>query len=257
MAIKGEARCPVKCGLVHVTTALQSLSKPALLPWAVKQERLKIREAALNVLTNPDAKQLSPDDIWKAIESATEGVSEAERIRKEAAEIGTTIHALIEAYLLNTLGKPGNPDVIALMVVDPPQVAIDAFNQFLIWSDSVDLRPLEIECHVQHDHYGYAGKFDLYGTVNGVPTIIDFKSSKAIWPESWLQLVAYREAALSMGMVAEQALIVRIPKVVDDPGIEAVLVPEEATIEHFLACLEMYKFQKLSKTTMAMPLSII
>ena len=58
--------------------------------------------------------------------------------------------------------------------------------------------------------------------------VIDWKSGKAIYPEAFLQNIAYRHAAAHQGLAAEQGIIVRLPKLFDDPAWEAMAVPETA-----------------------------
>ena len=57
---------------------------------------------------------------------------------------------------------------------------------------------------------GYAGTMDLYGRVQGVPTILDWKSGRAIYGEALLQNIAYRHAAAQTGLPATQGLIVSL-----------------------------------------------
>ena len=75
-------------------------------------------------------------------------------------------------------------------------------------------------------------------------TVLDWKSGKAIYPEAFLQNVAYRHAAATLGMPADQGLIVRLPKLLDDPAWEAMPVPEELRIDDFRAALALWRWQR-------------
>lgn len=247
MAFNEPRKCSLKCGFPHVTQILSILSKPALLPWGIREERRKFKAAMLEVLTRPEPQETTPDAIWQAVEAAVEGISEAERLAKEATDIGTAAHALIANELRVRLGRPSEP-------MEPPsEASLRAFEAFLAWAESVDFQPREIEFHVQSQEYGYAGWCDCYALVNDIPSILDFKSSKRIWPEAFLQVRGYQEAARSQGMDAEQGVIVRLPKVVEDPGVEAVIVPADCTTEDFVACLSAYRWQKRMETSLAVP----
>ena len=46
------------------------------------------------------------------------------------------------------------------------------------------------------------------------------------------------------GLAAEQGIIVRLPKLFDDPAWEAMAVPETLTIEDFLAALRLWRWQR-------------
>lgn len=232
-----------------VTTILSVLNKPALIPWAVNAERDKLKRAVLEVLTNPNLKG-SPEEIWTAICDAAQGVSEADKLAKEAADIGTKAHELIALHLKRRLGeKVTDPDSLLDTV---PEGSRRAYESFLVWAESVDLLPKAVEFRVVHELYGYAGTCDLYADVLGSPATIDFKSGKRIYfPEHGLQCVAYREAGESCGYPSQSSIVVRLPKLIDDPSVEAVPVPDTITIEHFLACLELYKLIQSTKVSYA------
>ena len=91
---------------------------------------------------------------------------------------------------------------------------------------------------------GYAGTLDLYAKVSGIPTVIDWKSGKAIYPEAFLQNIAYRHAADRLGLSSEQGLIVRLPKLLDDPAWEVMTVPETVTLSDFLAAGNLWRWQR-------------
>src|SRR5262249_35193952 len=108
------------------------------------------------------------------------------------------------------------------------------------WATEVALEPLAVEHTVACLQCGYAGTLDLYALVRGVLTVLDWKSGKAIYPEAFLQNVAYRHAAARLGLPAEQGLIVRLPKLLDDPAWEVMPVPEELQIEDVQAALALW-----------------
>ncbi len=106
------------------------------------------------------------------------------------------------------------------------------------------LEPLAIERTVYCEVCGYAGTLDLYARVRGVLTVLDWKSGRAIYPEAFLQNIAYRHAATRRGMPSAQGLIVRLPKYQDDPAWEAMPVPETLTVEDFRAALRLWRWQR-------------
>ena len=94
------------------------------------------------------------------------------------------------------------------------------------------------EVEVHSDRYGYAGRFDLVCEINGKIWLIDFKTGKDIYPESSLQLVAYKTAIEEQGIMH-----------VDKTGV--VLATEEGEymfketkgkIEDFLNVMEVWKW---------------
>ena len=80
--------------------------------------------------------------------------------------------------------------------------------------------------------------------MSGVLTVLDWKSGKAIYPEALLQNVAYRHAAARQGLPATQGLIVRLPKLIDDPAWEVMAVPETLGVEDFLAAVRLWRWQR-------------
>jgi hypothetical protein len=88
------------------------------------------------------------------------------------------------------------------------------------------------------------GTLDLYARVKGVLTVLDWKTGKAIYPEAFLQNVAYRHAAQRLGMRSAQGLIVRLPKLLDDPAWEVMAVPENLGLPDFQAALRLWRWQR-------------
>jgi hypothetical protein len=107
-----------------------------------------------------------------------------------------------------------------------------------------NLEPLAIERTVYCLACGYAGTLDLYARVKGVLTVLDWKSGKAIYPEAFLQNLAYRHAATRAGLPSAQGLIVRLPKRLDDPAWEVMSAPTTLTLEDFLAALRLWRWQR-------------
>src|SRR5690348_16205234 len=210
-----------------VTTVLDIIAKPALGPWYAKEERRYFEAAMLEVLSKPGARD--PEYVLTAVATAVTGVKAADRAKQQAATIGTAVHAGIEWALRTQLGEDAGPEPRL------PDAAAWAVESWKDWAKSVALEPLAIERTVYCEVCGYAGTLDLYARVSGIPTVIDWKSGKAIYPEAFLQNVAYRHAADRRGLYSEQGLIVRLPKLADDPAWEVMTVPETVTLADFLA----------------------
>jgi hypothetical protein len=150
--------------------------------------------------------------------------------------IGTVVHAGIEWQLRTRLGEDAGPEPSL------PEAAAWAVESWKDWASSVALEPLAIERTVYCDACGFAGTLDLYARVKGVLIIVDWKSGKAIYPEAFLQNVAYRHAAKRLLMPSTQGLIVRLPKLVTDPAWEVMPVPKMLSIEDFLAAMRLWRW---------------
>src|SRR3990167_6216175 len=163
-----------------VTTIMgRGVPKPALLPWGIKMVAKGAADLAdtLPALVHKDRE--AAVKMLKALPYAH---------RDRAANLGTLVHATIEAH---RLGKPTPPP--------PADVAghMRGFERFL-----VDFEPdyLATEAPVFNRTQKYAGTLDAivrlklpmsdgYGDY-----ILDAKSGKNIYPEIGLQLAAYRYA---------------------------------------------------------------
>jgi len=222
--------------LPSVTTVLDIIAKPALGPWYAKEERRYFETAMLQVLSRPGARD--PEFVLAAVAEAVTGVKAADRERQKAVAIGTAVHAGIEWALRRHLGEDAGP------APHLPEAAAWAVESWKDWARSVDLEPLAIERTVYCLECGYAGTLDLYARVKGVLTVLDWKSGKAIYPEAFLQNLAYRHAAAVAGLPSAQGLIVRLPKQLDDPAWEVMPVPATLTLEDFLAAFRLWRWQR-------------
>ena len=202
--------------LPSVTHILQVIGKPALINWAANQERAACLEAAADLYADlAKTPPMSRATFIATLEGRIGKQKAHKRTLDKAGEIGSQVHCLIEWNLRQQLGQKVGAEP---KVVDDAQWA---FMSFQDWASSVSLEPIYIEQTVFSKKHGYAGTMDLLARVNGAVTLVDFKTGKAIYGEALLQNTAYQMALAEMGhCVAEQGLIVRLPKVQTDPAFE-------------------------------------
>lgn len=204
-----------------VTHVLGVIGKPALINWAANQERDLVIEAAADLYIDIARIQPMTRIAYLQTLSGRLGTVRAHRRALEkAGAIGTQVHALIEWTLRRQLGQEVGPEPRA---DDPARWAFLAFQS---WASAVSLVPRLIEQTVWSRTHQYAGTMDLLADVNGIPTLVDFKTGKAIYPEAYLQNAAYQVALMEMGHASPAAgLIVRLPKTRTDPDFEVATVP--------------------------------
>lgn len=216
-----------------VTHILGCIGKPALINWAANQERTLVMEASADLYDDVAKlpKPMSRPSYLSTLQGRIGKVKAHQRELAKAGEVGTQVHHLIEWNLRRALGQEAGTEP---RVVDDAQWAFMAFQD---WAASVSLKPRYIEQTVFSRTHGYAGTMDLLADVNGVLTLIDFKTGKAIYAEAHLQNVAYQQALIEMGHVAPVGgVIVRLPKVQTDPAFEVAPVPPVAELfQTFLA----------------------
>lgn len=209
--------------LPSVTTLLNLLAKPALIPWAAGVERDAWREAVLRALKK-NVTPASAVTLAALIEAEVGPTKAYLKEVKDAQNIGTAVHERIDWELRGELGKirPQTPPAL-----DHPK-SIEAFENWLDWRVATQLKVVETELKVAAPKLGFAGTLDtlcLLGGSTTEHTVIDYKTGAAIYYESLLQNGMYQLALLEMGIWVTGGLIVRLPKVPDDPTFEVVMVP--------------------------------
>ena len=207
----------------RVTSILSAIAKPALAPWMAKMERLYLIDALRDILTDPHHKTDS-DSIIASMESLAKEKKAGDKEKDKAGEIGSQAHDLIDWATKTELGMKVGPRP---KVQDAAEVAYMAWED---WRKEADVVLIASEQTVHSKVHGYAGTLDLEATVKGLPTIVDYKTGKAVWPESFLQNWAYRMALCEMRDRSPgefSGFILRLPKTIDDPEFEVVDVPDD------------------------------
>jgi len=101
-------------------------------------------------------------------------------------EIGTEVHKQIEILI-----KKGIEYQIEHEFPIVPEV-YNCCTAFLDWIILNKVEVIETEKTLVNFQYGFAGTCDAVAIINGTKYIIDWKTSKDIYPEYALQLAAYR-----------------------------------------------------------------
>jgi hypothetical protein len=134
-----------------------------------------------------------------AWECGKKGVDYRKFADDKAAQ-GTLAHDMILCHLSGT--KPVLDDYTKNQI----DAAENSFLSYLEWAKGKDIEPILLETQLVHDELMYGGTFDFYGYIDGVPTLMDFKTGKAIYsPEMEIQLSAYN-ALLDTPAIAWQIL---------------------------------------------------
>lgn len=221
-----------------VTSALSVVAKPALVGWAAKVEREAALHAALELLTRP-GRPLDREGFFAAFETQVRAAKAAQKVAEEAAEIGKRLHAVVEADLKAELGHGPAVEIDRL-----PDAIETSFLHWLEWRRQHRVKPLVMEQVVYSRAHRYAGTMDLVAEVDGARTVIDLKTSKAVYPEMPVQITAYRHAWTEMGHETDAGLVLRLPKAISDPGFEAVPVTDPALFDVFLTALRLFNWWK-------------
>lgn len=132
-----------------------------------------------------------------------EGI-DSSKYTDEAAAVGTLAHALIQAHLQ---GDKVNTDLFSPIQVDLAENAVLSFYE---WASRHKIEPIICEIPMVSEKRRYGGTVDCYCMLDGKPTLLDFKTGKAIYDEYFVQTSAYKELLLEHGHPVEEIKILRV-----------------------------------------------
>lgn len=175
--------------VIGVTSVLNQIAKQQFLgPWQAKLTA----ECAVDDLDvwGPLAKRDragAVDFLKRAPGRSTQG----------SADRGTRVHEMIEHVLTDGLVE----------LDDELRPFYDAFIEFLT---ATQAKAVLVEQTVWNDTLGYAGSFDAVLEIDGQNIIVDWKTSRSIYPETALQLCAYANAD---GVMHADGTITDLPEI--------------------------------------------
>ena len=190
-----------------VTTVLNVLNKPALVIWA---------------------NQLG----LKGIDST--------KYRDEMADIGTLAHYLI---LCELRGDTPDTSDYSKQQIDQAE---NAMLSYLEWAKGHTIEPIMVEEPLVSDTEGFGGTVDLFAKIDGVNTLVDFKTGKGLYPEFAYQVAAYqRLLSERFGALkpVQDVRLLRIGREADEGFEEKRFGDLSREWGIFKACLTIYQLQ--------------
>jgi len=171
-----------------------------------------------------------------------EGIDSAKYV-DALADIGTLAHYMIECDL-----RKVEPD---LSVYSPEHIG-KAENALLSWYALIKgktLEPVLLEASLISEEHCYGGTIDFYGKIDGVLTLADIKTSKAIYPEHKTQAGGgYRQLLVENGYPVDDVRIFRVGRTEDEAYEDHGVTMLGEHWELFQHCLAVYRLQsKLRK----------
>ena len=159
------------------------------------------------------------------------------------ADAGTLAHSMIQSQLT------GAEQDTSGYTQDQIRMAENALASFRAWARGKSVETLQMESPLVSETHRYGGTFDWYGLVDGTLTLIDFKTSSAIYDDHLYQLAGYFQLLTENGWEVAEALIVRLSRDAGEEFSERVLsVPELVPYwQVFKAALGLYTVIKLAK----------
>ncbi len=220
-----------------VTTVLNVINKPALIPWAVKL----CAETAKREINKVTEDHVAVSDVVFGI------IDEAKKAwtakRDSAGDVGKEFHKLVEVGIKTCMEKndgyepyyefPDNQD-------DYSQLD-NMFYVFSYWCKKNKVKFLRTETKLYSRKYRYAGTMDILCEFDRLTYVADIKTSSNIYPTMFFQTAAYQYAYTehNPGAVISGNMIINVTK---DGGFKT----EESysyadNLSAFLSALNIYK----------------
>ena len=228
----------------RVTAVLDVFSKEGLIYWAANEERgfkswadrgatprgwWKVARRLADDEYDHDA---NLDDVIEREIRAEFGTYKNGRVRHafqatkhEAADIGTMADKWITWSVDKELGKNvgAEPEI--------PDASMVADNAWLEWRKKVTFKPITTQIRVASQHLEVAGTIDCIALVNGHRVVIDWKTSRKVYPEAHMQVDIYRRMYNEIeGNAATAGIIVWLPKNEGDGTFN--VVPVDIGVDH-------------------------
>ena len=178
-----------------VTTVLNVINKPALIPWAKNMTLDAVREAlAPRIGKRPLLTQEWVDEM------VSDAKDRSNMIKDTAADFGTTAHGYIE-------------DILKGRDVKVPPDFETVVENFLAWQNESRLNVTFSEVMVYSIQHQFAGSMDAVATRRGKLVALDWKTSSGLYREMDLQVAAYAHALSEMtDQPVDEAWVVRFGK---------------------------------------------
>ena len=220
------------------TKVLDIISKPALVPWALKvganwlEKNFFFDEDSSSKKTKVYKSRMALDPLIKGMKSAYRSKSQ------DALNIGNITHEWVEGAINWKLEGGDIPQM------PKQEEAVNSIGAFKDWVSQNVVEWKSSEEKLFHRKYRYAGTVDARAIINGEYCVIDWKTSKAVYPEYHLQVAAYAKAVEDIhGIPVDATYILRCDKATG--RFEAVRSTAiEENFQAFLAALTLHRRMK-------------
>jgi len=210
-----------------VTSITDVLHKPALMYWAV--------QCGLNLLKDNwepgEEDEVSKKDLLEKAKHAHKDVS------RNATDIGDLLHDWAEHHFNPDMEDQGEPKNENLK---------NAARGLLKWEKEHDIEVIGTERKVFSKKHWYAGTLDLNAIIDGKLTILDFKTSKRIYNNYFMQVAAYSQAYKEEKSEPHQSAILRVSK--NNSEFEYATVKNtDKHLKGFLGAKKLYEWERWMK----------
>jgi len=135
----------------------------------------------------------------------------------DKAKIGKLAHALILAELEGKL--PDTADYSSNQI----KQAENCLASYWEWRTEKTIEPIMIEKPFISETHQFGGTSDFYGKIDNIPTIVDYKTGKGIWPEFIIQVAAYKHLFEENKFQIDAVRLLSIPRADDESFSEKII----------------------------------
>lgn len=202
----------------------------------IKGERIPGVTTILGILNKPAL-------IYWAWDLGRKGI-DYKVFRDDKGDIGTLAHEMILCHLKK---ETVDTSYYSQNQIDLAEVC---FLKYLDWEKGNTIEPILLEKPLVSELYQYGGIIDNYCLLNGVHTLIDYKTGKAIYDEYFMQVAAYKwlinetQEVKKFNKFLKDTMILRIGRD-EQEGFEVRKIENtDKYFEIFKHCLGIYNLKK-------------
>lgn len=163
------------------------------------------------------------------------------------AQAGTLAHYFVEADLRD---MDRDPEYLKEFSQIDQDRAETSFVKYLDWKAQHDIILLGSEIEIVSAQYRCGGRLDLILQYDGIDTLVDLKTCKALYgdgDDKWAQVAGYKLLAEEAGYEIPQSAILRLGREPTE-GFEFAIMPNpEAQVKRFLICRDLLEVNKILK----------
>lgn len=179
------------------------------MPATIYKDRDGQRVPGVTTVLNQLGWSKGPLMYW-AFNQGKSGVESLYEERDKAAEAGTIAHEMVQAYI-----RQEDPGLIPGRYTDTSTEVIakaeTAFDAFLDWTKASRMELLEAELSLVSEG-GFGGTIDAIGMINGELSLVDWKTSNGVYPDQFVQVVAYHHLVHEHGFNVGPIHLIRFGK---------------------------------------------
>jgi hypothetical protein len=161
----------------------------------------------------------------------------------DKASIGSLAHAFVLAEFKGE--QPDTKDYTANQI----ELAKNCLASYQEWKGKRKIEPIVVEKMLVSEEHGYGGTPDFFGGIDGVLTLVDYKTGSGIYSEHIIQVAAYHNLLTENKYAIADARILSIPRSSDESFSEKIIKEEEirAGLGIFLHLLAIWNLKGVIK----------